>query len=358
MAYQPYAGVGQPQFTNNWSPWTMYAPPTFEDPQTSINNDLSGNASASPALQKFQNEAMRTGPSAWSNLAQGQQDKYQTDAQSKAASTAAGSAAESRDQLAMRGGLDSGARERIGRNQSRDYMNMTQNAADTRANNGMQIGMNDEQNRIQQLGMMPQMVNQANQGNFQKAGLDFNANTTENAFNMQKYHEQMAGYGANQSANATQNSGGSSFICTALAKRGLMSKRERVIMTKFMIRGLKTRADFFAWYFRKGAKAVEMAERQKYDFSVIKARYVDDIIDMIEQGYEEEAQNVYIKRAGQFVKQWLGAEALYDPSFEKKNVLRSTLSIPLVFSLPSTWKWIKSFYGPKLSRRIMNWRTA
>lgn len=336
----------------------MYAPPNFNDPQATVSGDLAGNASAMPALDKFQGEAMRTGPSAWANLAQGQQDKFQTDAQSRAASTAAGSAAGARSQLAMRGGLDSGARERVAQNQGRDYMNMTQNVANTRANNGMQIGMNDEQNRIQQLGMMPQMVNQANEGNFRKAQMDFNANTVQNAFNMQKYHEQMAGYGAQQSSNATANSGGSSFICTALAKRGLMTPRERVVMTKFMLRGLKTRADFFAWYFKAGSKAVEAAERQNFDFSVIKARYVDDIIDLIEAGQETTAQYVYIKRAGQFARQFLGVQARYNPMLESPNLFRHLLALPIVFTMASTWRWIKSFYGAKLSRKLMTWRTT
>lgn len=358
MSYAPYAGVGQPTYSGTWNPWSMYAPPAFQDPQQSINNDLAGNASAMPALQQFGKEAGRTGPSSWANLAQGQQDKYQTDAQSKAASTAAGNAAESRDQLAMRGGLDSGARERIQRNQSRDYMNMTQNASNTRANNGMQIGMNDEQNRVQQLGMMPQMVNQANQGNFQKAGLDFNANTAENAFNLGKFHEQNAAYGANENSKATASSGGSSFICTALRKHGLMTPKETVIMTNFMLRGLKTRADFFAWYLKKGRKAVELAERQRYDFSAIKERYVDDIIALIQAGKEEEAQNLYVNRAGTFVRWFLGAEAQYNKSLEKKNVVRSLLALPSVLLAPEAQAWVKHFYGRKISRKLMTWRTV
>jgi hypothetical protein len=188
--------------------------------------------------------------------------------------------------------------------------------------------------------------------------MDFNSNLQQNAFNMQKFHEQMAATGAQQEAQATSNSGGSSFICTALRRHGLMSKKEAVIMTRFMLRAIKTRADFCVWYFTKGQEAVETAERQKYDFSAIKKAYVDEIIGTMNTKGDQAAQDLYIKRAGEFVTMWLGEKAGFDPSLTKRSLIRSTLSLPLLFTLPQVWKWLKSFYGAKLSRKLLNWRIA
>lgn len=169
-------------------------------------------------IDAFSKEALRTGPSQWAQDATKQQNYLSMQAKDQGAATTQGATASARAQLAARGGLSGGAAERLAQGGANNYLNMTQGVNNTETNNDMQIGMNDEQNRLSALGQLPGMqMADANFG-LQKAttqlGADsqdnqnqFNANANLNQWNLGMYGQTMGGWAAQQNAEANRNTG-------------------------------------------------------------------------------------------------------------------------------------------------------
>lgn len=181
------------------------------DPNTmSLTDYLSGKYDHS-GFDQFKSEAMRRGPSAWANLATADQAFQANTNREKGAAQVNAQTAQAQDELAARGGLSSGARERAATEGSKNYISMAQDNARTETGNKLQIGMNDEQNRIQELSQVPGMEGQQaslwENAKAQDVANTANENERRNAYNQNVYHEQMQGYMANQQANATMNSG-------------------------------------------------------------------------------------------------------------------------------------------------------
>jgi hypothetical protein len=211
-SYDPWAmPAGVPNYNPIYDPLSMGMASDIQGQLSGINPDTT-------ALSKFRAEATRTGPSAWSALMRQQQAEGADTSRARGAQELAGQTAQANAGLAMRGGLTSGARERVAKSGARDYLNMSQDVARQQGVNNLQVGINDEQNRIQQLSMEPGMEN-ANAG----IGLDKlrlygqakqidTANTMKNTsalndYNMDRYKTQMGAWAADQQATATQNSG-------------------------------------------------------------------------------------------------------------------------------------------------------
>lgn len=164
-----------------------------------VQQQLSGiNLNMAPT-NKFLSEAMRTGPSAWANMAQAQQNQLAGEARTRAMDEMAGKTAEARTQLATHGGLSSGAMERVARNGLGDYINASQDISRQGMNNANQISLDDEKNRIQQLSMAPGMQLQALEPQMEKARILSGAQASDNstlmnlwaamnAYNMNRYN--------------------------------------------------------------------------------------------------------------------------------------------------------------------------
>lgn len=207
----PYAGMpGQPQYQQVYDP-SMALTPGLDERLNGIQMDKSG-------LNAFRDQALRKGPSSWATLAKKDQAAQAANAREKGAREIRGQTAQAEDALASRGGLSSGARERTAQEGAKNYLAMSQDTARQENLNDLQIGMNDEQNRIQQLGMLPGMEYQAIQPDLQKSSMweqarqaDL-ANTTaendrRNQWNQILYQQQMQSWAANRQAQATENSG-------------------------------------------------------------------------------------------------------------------------------------------------------
>ena len=170
------------------------------------------------SVQNFADLANRQGPSAWATLAGQQQNTLAENAMEKGAAQSNAQTAQAIDTLGATGGVSSGARERAAEMGSRNFMNMSQDTSRQNSLNQLQIGVNDQQNKIQQMGMLPGMEMQALQPQFQEAnmwesaratdvGNAIGANQSANSWNQNLYNQQMSAWGANQQANATANSG-------------------------------------------------------------------------------------------------------------------------------------------------------
>lgn len=182
-----------------WNP--IYDPMSMAD-HTQI--DPSG-------LQAFKGQALSKGPSQWATQANAQQEALSKNALDMGAKSVVGQGATARSQLAMRGGLSGGARERVAMEGQNNFMNMAQGVGQQKSTNQMQIGMNDQQNKLQMMSQLPGM--QQNAAQFQSNQNQFNTgaqmanNQSRNAFDLGQYQSQMAAYGAGQTAAATAQAG-------------------------------------------------------------------------------------------------------------------------------------------------------
>ena len=169
---------------------------------STLNNipvDMSG-------INAYRSQALRSGPSTWASLQKTQNAQKMGQQKEQATQQAATTTAQTEADLASHGGLSSGARERAAEGGATNAMNMQQEIQRQGNLNDLQTGINDETNRIQQLGALPGLENTATQPLFQKAQILTNAGMAENQaanqYNENLYNTNMSGYGANQSANA------------------------------------------------------------------------------------------------------------------------------------------------------------
>lgn len=146
-----------------------------------------------PAIDAIKNAALSSGPSPWALLALNQQMKQRNLANEQGAQQTAGAKATADAGLAAEGGLSSGARERNSESGMKDYLAMTQGNETNENANDLQIGLNDEQNKMTQQGTAAQ-IEQSNTNNI-------------NSYNQNMYNQQMQAWAANQQAQATKDAG-------------------------------------------------------------------------------------------------------------------------------------------------------
>ncbi len=204
--------AADPKYNAVFDPNTMNMSPELKAKLDAIQLDKTG-------LNKFRNEATRDGASAWNLLAKKNQRTEALDARERGLSDIAGQTAGARSMLAMRGGATAGSKERLARHGARDALDMTQNVSRQKMLNSGQIDINDEQNRVQQLGMLPGMEIAALQPDLQKTEMwgkgkqfdltnQINEGRAKNDWEMEQYKAKMAEWAAAQQAGATMESGG------------------------------------------------------------------------------------------------------------------------------------------------------
>lgn len=183
-----------------------------------LDTKLAGTTLDTRGLDKFRSEALREGPSNWAMRAHSAQGLEADLARDRGAREVAGQTATGRAALAMRGGLGGGAAERLASDAGRNYLDMSQDVSATQARNNAQIDMNDEQTRIQQLGMLPGMDLAAGNFDLDKVklwgqGKQFDVTNmmknkeSQNQFTQNAYNQKMQAWAAAQQASATENAG-------------------------------------------------------------------------------------------------------------------------------------------------------
>lgn len=191
-------------------------------------------------LEAIRQRALSQGPSAWAQMAEQKQRMEEGQQRSDAAAQGASAQAQARSQLAMRGGLSGGARQRLAMQGARDMAAQGQQVGAQGQLARANIGLQDEQTRNQMLSQLPGMELQALQPEMQKvsawqqmAGTEqgqdfqrqqFNQNAAmssqqfnvanalkeqqaQNAANMQLYQEQMKDVSAERQARSTEKAG-------------------------------------------------------------------------------------------------------------------------------------------------------
>jgi len=154
--------------------------------------------------QRYNAEAMRTGPSRGADLAMAEQRRTLGMTRDQLKAQALGEAAQAKNALAMKGGLSSGAAERVNTNMGSRALELGQQARQGYAKNLADIGMEDEGNRQKMLMGAAGLESQT-----QNSGLGRvqNQNLAKNKFNLDRYGSQMSSWAAGKQAEATKNSG-------------------------------------------------------------------------------------------------------------------------------------------------------
>lgn len=194
-----------------FNPSTMDIAPEAQTLLQGNNLDMSG-------LNAFQAQAESQAPSPFATQAMANQNYLAMNAKDSGAQTVAGQRAAADASLASRGGLTGGAAERDAQGGANNYLSMTQGVNQQLSGNDQQILMNDAQNKESMLGQLPGMQLGAANFGLQKTQTQLGAQSAdianqmqstqaENAFNLGQYQQQMAAFGAGQTAAATVESG-------------------------------------------------------------------------------------------------------------------------------------------------------
>jgi hypothetical protein len=165
-----------------------------------------------PGYQAFQDRALAApGSSAWEQMSLNKQNLEQQKAAQQAIESGQSRAAEARGTIARRGGLTSGAQERMAKSSMRDILGAQQQVAQGGQQARADIGLNAENQRLSALSQLPGMENQRQQQ--QLGAQEFNITNAlqqkqaEEQAKVQEYQQKMAAYAAAQQANAIAASG-------------------------------------------------------------------------------------------------------------------------------------------------------
>jgi hypothetical protein len=187
----------------------------IRDPNTGLLQQSGLNAqvgATGPGYQAFQDRALAApGTSAWEQMALGKQQLEQQQAAQQAMQSGQARAAEARGGIARRGGLTSGAQERVAKSSMRDILGAKQTVAQGGQQARADIGLNAENQRLAALSQLPGMESQRQ--NQQIGVQEFNIQNAlaqkqaEEQAKQQEYQQKMAAYAAAQQANAIAASG-------------------------------------------------------------------------------------------------------------------------------------------------------
>jgi len=174
-------------------------------------------------LEAIRSRALNEGPSAWAGLMNDKIGQQTSQAMDDSALSAAGAKAEAMSDMAMSGGISSGSRERLAGNSMRDQLRSRQELRRGSDQQRLDVGLQDEEQRLGMLGQLPGMELQALEPEFKNREFDANRqefnikNSLEElkqkrGFDLSKYSEDMRAWAAANTANAqsqaANNSGG------------------------------------------------------------------------------------------------------------------------------------------------------
>lgn len=160
---------------------------------------------------KLNDEALRDGLSKNSLLALDENAAGVNRAKSNARGVATGLENQARSGLAMKGGLDSGAAERISRDSMSNALDLSQQVEAAGNKNMVDIRMHDEDQRLAGLdnaqGMNRESAGQLFGMRNQNLQNVIGENTRRNGYNMNNYNQRMKGWAAGKQADAAQEGG-------------------------------------------------------------------------------------------------------------------------------------------------------
>ena len=281
------------------------------DPRLKELEKLKAAQAARPAIPKFESlRDKKTGEllsqykikdpgavrSPWLDQMLEQQGMMQTQALNRGQQLAATQAASAQANLARRGGLSSGAAERLA------------GAAQEQRTLGAQDIFG--QGAQQRLGMQTEDMQQERQfqtglqeSNLQNLLADI---AQKRQFDLGKYQEQMKGFAAEKSAQATEKAGGGgTVICTALMDVGLVTPEERKLASNF--RSEVTDAEYRAYLLwgTKVANAIRFIPALGYVFRPLVRYWIGDrdLLARAQYGFFKQFNKLFLKAKKQVLQE-------------------------------------------------------
>lgn len=148
-------------------------------------------------LNKLQGMATTAGPTASAGYLMDANKRNTSNLMEQADAQGAQNLAQQTNHMAMRGGVDAGARERLGRNVGFDTLMSKQKIANDASGNNLEVLAKDE---AQKLGIMQALpASLLAQAGFEQNGKQFDINNTLNTVGG-KYNADMNAWGSNQAA--------------------------------------------------------------------------------------------------------------------------------------------------------------
>lgn len=270
-------------------------------------------------LDKFRNFALSDGPSEYAQNLLQKQGLEQQNALQDAARNQASQAAQARTNMAMRGGINSGAAERLARSSMLSGYNQQQQIARQGMGDRLGIQANDAQQRVQALSQLPGMEVQSLQPQFQKTSLWFqgaNADRTANMqaqqnniantlaeqnaqrqFDQNNYNQKMSAYGGIKQAQAQNKGGGCCFIfLEARYGNGTMDQ----VVRRFRDENMTERNR--RGYYKLSEVLVPLMRKSKLVKFVVRATMTDPMVAYGKAHYGEGKLGILFKPVAKF---WL-----------------------------------------------------
>jgi hypothetical protein len=286
----------RPGYVAGYDPATMASGDKIKNRYSMIGADA-------PGFKRFSAEAMRSGPSAWARAARGESLGEEATARERGGQELAGRTAGARSQLAMRGGLTSGAAERLATTGRDNFMRMSQDTARAGAQNRMSINTQDEQNRQGMLSQLPGMELGRDNMAMSRADaitkgeqMDIDRQLAEtdkkNRFAMDAYNSEGQVYGAVNTAQAMKDANKDSWVCTALAKRGHLTPIEHIRALRK--HAWKEQPELTRLYLSRGHQLVDRMQQAGYDWAQL-SPFHKELKSHLAEGRTNQALKLFIR---------------------------------------------------------------
>lgn len=168
---------------------------------------------------------------------------------------------------------------------------------------------------------------------------------------------EMNAQAALDAAKIQASSGGTSFLCTALRGRGLMSKEESKVMYDLMITALKIFPKVMYWYFNNMQEVADTIDKTSTlaELVDLKRESVINVMKTIEEKGKEEAIREYFK----VVETIANEHGIHFPKDNMENNAFSKIVHQIkIFMLPTTWKFFGSKLMYKLGNKYLIWKLS
>lgn len=321
------------------SQFTLEAAPDvgFTSNLSSLEKLLSGINLNTQGLEALRGRALATGQSPWASMMLEKQGLEEAGARDRAAMSGNVGIAQAMSSLATRGGASRGARERIATKGAQSTMQARNAVARQGQLDRLGIMATDENQKLDLLKMLPGAEVQALQPGLQKASMwtnladseagrrqqldlsnrDYKTNVAKTNlqtlisdrdkkmdYEMAKFKELMAGYGAERTAQAQEESGGISWLCTEVHRCEPLTVDDWKALRKLRRHAWKTRREETKDYL-DGADGLLAAMKDcKFDFSGFRP-FVLGLVQLVKSGKLDAAVEAY-SRLVEILKPFFG----------------------------------------------------
>lgn len=138
-----------------------------------------------------------------------------------------------------------------------------------------------------------------------------------------------------------------SFLCTELFRRGMMTVKQVIEMSKLFLTIGFRHSSFVNFYLNNAPKVVTIANSQGFDWSTMKAPISDNVLAEVARGRHAEASKLYMQGAKQMFLNFEETAPLWNDSCMTDTLMDKVLCIPKVITskqyLGALSRVVKSF---------------